>query len=57
MRGRRAINLIDNNPEEDFRYCNWHMEFCDIAAINLNPKKIIGIDISKQMIEIGNTER
>ena len=44
---RRAIDLIDNNPKKiGCRLC-YH-------AKELNPKNIIGIDISKKMIEIGN---
>ena len=49
----RAINLIDNNPKKILDIATGTADFA-IAAINLNPKKIIGIDISKQMIEIGN---
>ena len=47
-----AINLIDNSPEKILDIATGTADFA-IAAINLNPKKIIGIDISKQMIEIG----
>ena len=50
---KRAINLIDNNPKKILDIATGTADFA-IAAINLNPKKIIGIDISKQMIEIGN---
>ena len=50
---KKAINLIDNNPENILDIATGTADFA-IAAINLNPKKIIGIDISKQMIEIGN---
>lgn len=49
---RLAINLIDNSPEKILDIATGTADFA-IAAINLNPKKIIGIDISKQMIEIG----
>ena len=50
---KRAINLIDNSPKKILDIATGTADFA-IAAINLNPKKIIGIDISKQMIEIGN---
>ena len=50
---KRAINLIDNSPKKVLDIATGTADFA-IAAINLNPKKIIGIDISKQMIEIGN---
>ena len=52
---RLAINLIDNSPEKILDIATGTADFA-IAAINLNPKKIIGIDISKQMIEIGNNK-
>ena len=45
--------MIDNNPKKILDIATGTADFA-IAAINLNPKKIIGIDISKQMIEIGN---
>lgn len=50
---KRAINLIDNKPEKILDIATGTADFA-ITALNLNPKKIIGIDISKQMIEIGN---
>lgn len=50
---KRAINLIDNKPEKILDIATGTADFA-IAALSLNPKKIIGIDISKQMIEIGN---
>ena len=50
---RRAIDLIDNNPEKILDIATGTADFA-IAAKELNPKNIIGIDISKKMIEIGN---
>ena len=50
---KRAINLIDNKPEKILDIATGTADFA-IAALNLNPKSIIGIDISKKMIEIGN---
>ena len=50
---RRAIDLIDNNPEKILDIATGTADFA-IAAKKLNPKSIIGIDISEKMIEIGN---
>lgn len=50
---QRAIDLIDNNPEKILDIATGTADFA-IAAKKLNPKSIIGIDISEKMIEIGN---
>ena len=50
---KRAINLIDNNPKKILDIATGTADFA-IAAKELNPRNIIGIDISEKMIEIGN---
>ena len=50
---KRAINLIDNNPKKILDIATGTADFA-IAAKELNPRNIIGIDISEKMLEIGN---
>jgi len=49
---RRALKLIKNSPQLILDVATGTADFA-IEAVRLDPDKIIGIDISKQMLKIG----
>ena len=50
---KKAIKLINNQPKMILDIATGTADFA-IAAKKLNPRTIIGVDISEKMIEIGN---
>ena len=49
---KKAISLLKNNPQNILDVATGTADFA-IEALRLNPKKIIGIDISETMLEHG----